>query len=453
MTVSGTGPGIANPNDIANLLVDRESRKAERRIGLIRMGLLAVGLFVLMPVRYVQYGVHQGSGNLWVVVSILAAGFAGSAVLVWRLRAPDFPRHLALFGISLDFGILAALTASQGASGFYPAVRQSIETYTIFLPFALVMNALTGLRFSLRQVVLSGFLCLAVILEAALIDCLQFGAPFYAVTIGVLVSLAVGTTVTSYFQVAKARGLLSEAASIEFEAVRVRNALSRYVSAPVAEMVLRENLLETGEGRRERVTVLFSDIRGFTKLSETMPPESVVSLLNRYFSRMVRVVFLHEGMLDKYIGDGMMVIFGAPVQCDDHALHAVHAALEMRQELEKLNEELESQGQKPLSIGIGIHTGECVIGNIGTEQRLDYTAIGDTVNTTSRIEGLTKEYGVDILISAETFAEVQGKVEAAHLPQVAIRGRTASLDLFVLKGLQAPESRDKATRRLTRFLW
>ncbi len=218
------------------------------------------------------------------------------------------------------------------------------------------------------------------------------------------------------------------------EAERARTVLSRYVSSQVAETVLHEHF-DIRDGRRQEVTLMFTDIRGFTKMSETMAPEEVVSLLNAYFSRMVRSVFEFDGMLDKYIGDGMMVVFGAPLPRADHAWRAVQAAVLMREELALFNAERSAAGQSPLKIGIGLHSGECVVGNIGADQRLDFTAIGDTVNTASRIEGLTKDHGVDILISATTYAHVRDRVAARAIPGVTIRGKERPLDLYTLEGL------------------
>jgi adenylate cyclase len=220
----------------------------------------------------------------------------------------------------------------------------------------------------------------------------------------------------------------------EAEANRAKGLLARYVSPRVADLLLRDDPT-LGTVRRLTLTVMFTDLREFTRLSEELSPENTVALLNRYFERMVGVAFSVEGTLDKYMGDGLMVLFGAPVQQEDHAWRALRAALEMRRELENLNGELDAQGLQPLRIGIGLHTGECVVGSIGAEQRLDFTAIGDTVNTASRIEGLTKAQGVDILLSAETLMSVQDRVAVRPLGPQAIRGRKGKLEIYVLDGL------------------
>ena len=141
------------------------------------------------------------------------------------------------------------------------------------------------------------------------------------------------------------------------------------------------------------MTVLFSDIRGFTTFSEQGQPEEIVQQLNEYFSRMVHVLFEHRGTLDKFVGDAVMALFGAPLDDADHAEHAVQAALAMLRELDALNREWAAQGRPTLAIGVGVNTGEMVAGNIGSETIMSYTVIGDAVNLGSRLESLNKQYG------------------------------------------------------------
>lgn len=198
----------------------------------------------------------------------------------------------------------------------------------------------------------------------------------------------------------------------------------RVVSSLVAQGETPQSL----SGQAREITVLFSDIRGFTTLSEKRSPEEIVSLLNRYFSLQVDIIFRHGGTLDKFIGDAIMAFWGAPQDDPQHAEHAVAAALEMEQSLLRFKEELGEDG-KEFDVGIGIHTGKAVVGFLGSEARMDYTAIGDTVNLSSRIEGLTK--GVArILVSSDTVAHCRNAFDFSPTGSYKVKGRLQEVELF-----------------------
>lgn len=212
--------------------------------------------------------------------------------------------------------------------------------------------------------------------------------------------------------------------------LRDKRRLTRTFGGYVSPLVMREIIAggpaAVGKGRKLVVCVLFSDIRGFTTLSEHLPAEAVVALLNRYFSRMTQVVHQHQGTVDKFIGDGLMAFFGAPNQLEAPALNAFAAARDMLASLEQLNAELAAEGRAPLAIGVGLHCGEAVIGHIGSAERHAYTAIGDTVNTASRLESLCKELGYPVLCSqavADQIGPGAGIALAALGPQ-ALKGRS-----------------------------
>jgi adenylate cyclase len=202
---------------------------------------------------------------------------------------------------------------------------------------------------------------------------------------------------------------------------------SRFVNPHVVhELVAHGGLSRAGESRQ--ITILFSDIRGFTTLSEKRTPQQVVELLNRYFTLQVEVVFRHGGSLDKFIGDCIMAFWGAPMDDPDHARHAVEAALEMAEVLQRFKREL-GEADADFDVGIGIHSGPAVVGLIGSEQRREYTAIGDTVNLGSRIEGLTK--GVSrILVSRETMEACGDAFEFKSFGSFKVKGREQEVELF-----------------------
>lgn len=213
---------------------------------------------------------------------------------------------------------------------------------------------------------------------------------------------------------------------------KVRDLFGRFVPRAVAERALAGNAVLGGEDRQ--VTVLFSDLRNFTSFSERRHPQEVVLLLNTYFTRMSEVVEKNHGMVDKFLGDGVMAIFGAPVASEDDAGNALQAALDMVSALERLNEEFASKGLPRLDIGIGINTGVMVAGNMGSPNRFNYTVIGDGVNLAARIEGLTKrrEYRARIIATDATVRTARRAFNTRNLGLVEIRGRQEAVLLHAL---------------------
>lgn len=210
-------------------------------------------------------------------------------------------------------------------------------------------------------------------------------------------------------------------ALVEREASFIRHVFSSYVTERVVEELIKNPEMARLGGERRDISVLFTDLRGFTSLSEKLSPEQVVELLNEYFKAMVEVVFKWDGTLDKFIGDAIMVFWGAPLSMEDHAKRAVLCAFEMSERLQELNEKLEKEGKPPLRLGAGINTGQALVGNIGAEgKKMDYTVIGDTVNLASRLEGLNKHFGTEILISEFTLERIKNEIE--KFPPIIVRG-------------------------------
>ncbi len=211
---------------------------------------------------------------------------------------------------------------------------------------------------------------------------------------------------------------------------RLMSTLSRYVTRQIAEQLLKDrDRLKLG-GQRSRVAVLFSDIRNFTTLSERFDAEEVVTMLNEYFSLMIDPIFKYEGTLDKFIGDAIMAVFGAPVVHDDDAERAVRAAIEMRAALKHYNQLRAQRGEEPIETGIGIALGDAISGNIGSEQRMDYTVIGDTVNVASRFEGLSKNYDTKILVNEGIYLAVKDKIPCVDLGTAHVKGKEGDLHVY-----------------------
>ncbi|HET9703615.1 MAG TPA: adenylate/guanylate cyclase domain-containing protein [Vicinamibacterales bacterium] len=213
----------------------------------------------------------------------------------------------------------------------------------------------------------------------------------------------------------------------------VKKLFSRYVSRDVFDQLVANPSLAALGGSRRHMTVLFSDIRGFTTLSEKGSPEDVVSQLNQLFTRMVAVVFDHRGTVDKFVGDMIMALFSAPLDDEDHADHAVQTALAMIRALDDMNRGWEAEGKARLGIGIGINTGDMVAGNIGSETIMSYTVIGDAVNLGARLESLNKEYGTQIIISEATRARLKGQYDIHPLGDVIVKGKSQPVAIFEVK--------------------
>jgi class 3 adenylate cyclase len=215
----------------------------------------------------------------------------------------------------------------------------------------------------------------------------------------------------------------------------VKEIFGRYIATQVSEKILHGQANLGGESRR--VSILFSDIRNFTGMSEQMTPQQVVTFLNDYFSEMVDAVFEQNGILDKFLGDGLMAIFGAFGDEEDHPRRSVMAALRMQALLAKINGERAVTGRAPIAIGIGIHTADVILGNIGSRKRLEYTVVGDGVNTSSRLQGMNKEFGTTILISETTYEAVKDEFECRPMPDARLRGKVRELKLYEVVSLRA----------------
>lgn len=216
---------------------------------------------------------------------------------------------------------------------------------------------------------------------------------------------------------------------------RVRDLLGKVVSTAVAEELLKNQDVKLG-GEDLEVSILFSDIRSFTSLSESKMPGEILEFLNYYLTHMSEAIEAQDGIVDKYIGDAIMALFGAPVEQPDAADRAIKSALAMRDALVEVNREFKKRGWEEIRTGIGINTDIVVAGNMGSPNRLNYTVIGDGVNLASRLEGLTKEYGVQIIVSEATLLRAQGKYKTRSLGEVAVRGRIQPTPIFELLGIE-----------------
>lgn len=236
--------------------------------------------------------------------------------------------------------------------------------------------------------------------------------------------------------------------SEERKAKKIREMFSSYVSPKIVEELIRNPEKLSLGGERRKVTILFSDMIGFTSLSERLPPEQVVALLNEYYMEMAGIIFRWDGTLDKFVGDEIMALWGAPADQPNHAELALRCALHMSDRLDELRSEWQAKGQEVLDCGIGLNSGEVLVGNVGLEgKKMDYTAIGNHVNIAARLEKLTRSYGTRILVAENTVAEIRpllengeiGHVELIPLESVKVKGKDEAVAIFAVRSAPMDE--------------
>ncbi len=256
-----------------------------------------------------------------------------------------------------------------------------------------------------------------------------------------LLTLFITVTVINYFYEGRRRRF-------------IRHAFSHYIAPSVIHQLLQNPDKLKLEIEKKEVTVFFSDIRGFTPLAEQMPPEELGQFLNRYLTVISDIIMTHGGMVDKYIGDAVMAVWGIPVEDEAHASRAVSAAIDIRQALASFNLEQASR-DLDLVTGIGINTGPVLAGNFGSQNRFDYTVVGDHVNLASRLEALNKTYGVDIIVSEYTLAHIRDKFFSRCIDTVMVKGKTKVIDIFEImcKGTPDPDTRLQADEFSKALAW
>ena len=213
-------------------------------------------------------------------------------------------------------------------------------------------------------------------------------------------------------------------------ATEIRSAFGHYVSAEVVDrMVAHPEELKLG-GQRRELTLMFTDLAGFTSMSEKLTPEGVADVINLYLNEMTKVIMAHGGTVDKFVGDAVMAFWGAPLDDEEHALHAVQAAIEMQRTMDALQPRFEALGAPGVAMRVGLNSGPAIVGNMGSDLRFDYTALGDTVNLAARLEGANKAYGTGILVSSSTATLLAGRIALRRVDKIKVKGKNVAVEVY-----------------------
>jgi class 3 adenylate cyclase len=385
-----------------------EYRLTQIRLAVVILSLGSVLINEFIPISPISNPPHL-AGYLLVALLI------GSFVLVYLRRQPPYWPLRKYFFSSLDIvGFLGALI-------LYSTSPRTFPNEILYIPEIGMLSmaiALSGLRYDVRLVVFTGLF--AFLAHIAFLVCVPspLGLAIFVITAIALggIVLCVAFTVSSLIH-------------LQREATW-KNYLARFLAPELVQEIVRKPAILQQQTERRVATVLFTDIRGFTALSEQLPPETVVTFLNLYLEEMSAAIMEHHGMVDKFIGDAIMGVFGVPLVQEAHATLAVQTALSMQARLNRLNVTLAQRHLPTLGIGIGIHTGEVVAAAIGSTQRLDYTVIGDTVNVAARVQALSRKYPVDILLTEATQALLPVTIPLKEVGTTEVRNRAQPVTLW-----------------------
>jgi len=425
--VVATDPAFAHHADALKVQMEKEFRETtaaqELRVALVGMILTSSASLISIIGHFL--GSHVPLRVLFITLP-LAAWY--SFLVLLHARKHNYPRWMRYVSTTLEVSVASGLLLIDlvdvgplyANSGAGPALYVVAVT-AASLRLDSKLSLFSGVFGALQYFLLTSFVIRPALAKA--------GMPTYVadpVVVLVRSSFILAAGAFGDYSTRAARSLLFRLTNAAVQRDRLRGLFGMHVSEEVMKLLVAGGVPDGGE--RRAVTVCFTDIRGFTSLSETREPEELVRLLNLYFARMCEITSKHGGVVNKFLGDGMLIVFGAPTHLPDDARHAMAAAQEMLNESARMATHGEFPG---LRIGVGLHRGVVVVGNIGGDQRREYTVIGDTVNTASRVQDLTKQLSHGLLFTREVLDALgQGTYES--LGRHSVKGREAPLEIFTL---------------------
>jgi class 3 adenylate cyclase len=392
--------------------------QVEHRINIIR-GAILILLMMTDIVVGALWGVLSRLFPIYLVPIVTCSTYWYT---VHRLSSPGQPYRpfLKYVTISVDFLLLIVFGLETINRGIFPGFITQDAMAFILIFMAIIINSANFYRVSKTAILYSTGLALGI----SLFFILSLSSSYTFSFIPFVVFIPMGVV---------AINSSSQLTDIFLKLYR-REKLTRFLPKEVVEEIDSGRISMTLGGEKKDVTVLLCDIRDFTTMSEDRDPSEVIPTLNTFFTAMSDVIFDHGGMVDKFIGDAVLAVFGIPIPKDDDAERAVSCALKMFSVLRKINRERQEAGEEPLHMGIAINTGTVVAGNIGSPQRMEYTIIGDTANLTARIEGKNRELHTDILMTEATALTVRERVPIKEVQEIAVRGRVKKVKLFTVTG-------------------
>jgi class 3 adenylate cyclase len=421
-----------NEKDIINSATKsilEEERKNERIIHLARISVFTLVL-IMMGISRLMLG--EELNTRYLLVSLFSASCIAIGILLWRYynnhRNSSLAKYL-LVTLDIAFVFILVLVVRYTMSRDIYEMTSDIPAFLVLF----LVNAMSGLRFDFRLSMYSAVTSVMALFGLAFYDIQThvMSHQYLVVTTLFKGSILLGVAFISGYIGASAKRLVIHDYLEQREKRYVKNLFGKYVTPEIRDQILAGKIPLNGE--RTEATVLIADLSDFTPYVEESNPEEVVKSLREYFTAMQKAVRRHHGLVLQYVGDEIEAAFGAPVPCPDHASRALQAAMEMQENLQNLNKARAREGKQPFRHRIGIHTGEVLAGNTGSEDQPSYALIGDTVNIASRLQEFNKKRGTEVIFSAATREKIPDHIRARKLESARLKGINRPVEIFTLE--------------------